>query len=103
MALSKSVTLDNGVTVDYWRIVAIQTVTNVQHSIEVAGYIDSTGREAEKSAREENKPVTCFIHEEFFVAPYSESFDVPAAYNWLKQQEFFAGSIDVLEEGQDAD
>ena len=45
MGLKKSIELDNGVIVNYHRIVSINKVTNVSNIIEIASYTNEEKRE----------------------------------------------------------
>ena len=45
MALNKSITLENGVTVNYHRVVSVNSITNKASIIEIASYISKEKRE----------------------------------------------------------
>ena len=48
MALIKNIELDNGVMVNYHRIVSLNKITNICNNIEVASYTTKDKREEEK-------------------------------------------------------
>ena len=51
MALDKTIVLNNGITVNYHRIVSINNITNNQSIIEVASYTSSEKRQEEKEGK----------------------------------------------------
>lgn len=98
MALSKRITLANGVQTNYHRIVAVTHVTNVQTTVEVASYTGRGKREDEQAALAANEPMDVFIETQLLVVPYGVVSTVADAYEWLKSTEQFADATDVLEE-----
>ena len=48
MALNKSIILDNGITVNYHRIVSVNNITNKSSIIEIASYTSKEKRNQEK-------------------------------------------------------
>ena len=48
MALKKEMILENGIILNYHRVVSVNNVTNQQSVIEVASYINEAQREKEK-------------------------------------------------------
>lgn len=98
MALSKRITLANGVQTNYHRIVAVTHVTNVQTTVEVASYTGRGKREEEQAALAANEPMDVFIETQLLVVPYGVVSTVSDAYEWLKGTEQFADATDVLEE-----
>lgn len=98
MALKKAITLDNGVTVSYHRIVSVFCMTNVENRIELRSYIDEAGRENEKEFYVEGSVVddiSSYRHTEFIPVEYDEQMGVVSAYEWLKEQPKFQGAEDV--------
>lgn len=98
MALKKAITLENGVTVSYHRVVSVFCMTNVENRIEVCSYIDEAGRENEKAFYVEDsgvEDVTAYMHTEFIQVEYDEQMGVVSAYEWLKEQPKFQGAEDV--------
>ena len=49
MALQKEIILDNGIVLNYHRVVSINKITNLKNDIEVASYINAEQREKEKN------------------------------------------------------
>ena len=50
MALKKEMILENGIILNYHRVVSVNNITNQQSVIEVASYINEAQREKEKEA-----------------------------------------------------
>lgn len=98
MALSKRITLANGVQTNYHRIVALTHVTNVQTTVEVASYTGRGKREDEQAALAANEPMDVFIETQLLTLPYGEVTTVAEAYEWLKGTPTFEGATDVLDE-----
>lgn len=65
MGLKKEITLDNGVSVNYHRIVSINNITNVSTIIEVASYTSEEKRQEEKTAIENATEMNVFIDTEY--------------------------------------
>lgn len=100
MALAKAIELDNGVTVNYHRIVMLNIHTNVANVIEVCSYTSQAKREEERTAIEGAERAHVFTHTSMFSAPYDQSMTVETAYQWLKENvEDFSDAEDVLEQG----
>lgn len=109
MAISKEVTLNNGIKVTYHRVVSVMCVTNSHNSIEVCSYLTQEARESQKTfyqmqlaakgersstAVEEEPPFTYTLH---ISAPYDQTMTVIDAYEYLKTLNPFVGAEDVLE------
>ena len=100
MALNKSITLDNGIVVTYHRVVAVDTVTNVQCTITVHSYVDQAARNREKEFNEnptEEKWQPIYITSNVYVTDYDEDFNVVAAYHYLKTLDEYAGATDIFD------
>ena len=101
MALCKEIELPNGVTVRYHRVVRVDTVANVQNTIEVASYTSQEKREQERQSLADQSPFgasAVYLETSFHVAPYDQSMTVAGAYRWLKANvEAFADAEDVLD------
>lgn len=98
MALLKKIELDNGVTVNYHRIVSINKITNNCNIIEVASYISEQQREKEKeyyNSTNENKSMNIFIETNFIQKEYSESETIEDCYKYLKKTEDFKDATDI--------
>lgn len=99
MALSKKISLGNGVITDYHRVVSVNTITNVANIIEVASYTSRAKREEEAEAIANGTEMDVFIHTRFENAPYDQTMTVEGAYGWVKENVAdFEGADDVLEE-----
>lgn len=98
MALNKAITLENGVTVNYHRVVSVFCMTNVQNTIEICSYIDESGRENEKAFYVEDSGVdtiTAYTHSKFIPVEYDQNMTVVSAYEYLKTLPEFEGAADV--------
>lgn len=105
MALSKSIALSNGITVDYHRVVSVTNVTNVQLTVEVGSYTSEDMRLAEKASalsRDAGGADPYISTSWFVVDPYREGMDVSEAYAYIKTLPEFEGATDVMEVGQGA-
>lgn len=89
MALEKDVELSNGVTVRYHRIVRVETVTNVQCTVEVASYPSGQARAMDDGEHD------VYLSTSLHVLPYDEALSVPGAYEALKALPEYAGAADV--------
>lgn len=94
MALIKSITLENGITVNYHRVVSVNNITNHSSIIEVASYTSKEKRQEEKSALENNESMNVFIHSEYISVDYSPLMNVNSAYEYLKNINKFKNSED---------
>ena len=94
MALSKAITLDDGITVNYHRVVSVNNITNHASIIEVASYTSEEKRQEEKTALENNEPMNVFILTEYLNKEYTQKLDVDAAYAYLKTLDKFSGAED---------
>lgn len=104
MALIKEIELDSGVSVRYHRIASVNTVTNVQDTLEIASYTSQAKREAEKSALAAGDPMDVFIHTRYITAPYGSCPTVARAYEWVKANvPDFADAEDVYDDDDPQD
>ena len=94
MALKKEIELDNGVTVNYHRIVSINKITNVSNIIEVASYTNEQKREEEKEAIENGTEMNVFINTQYINAEYDETCTIENTYEYLKTLEQFEDAED---------
>ncbi len=124
MAISKAMTQSNGIALNYHRIVSVNTVTNVQTSIEVQSYISEEARLTEKQWYEnmrrynelskqdvslltdedrafvegfEIKPLDVYIQSSFHVMGYDPYMNVNGGYDYLKSLPEYEGCMDVFE------
>lgn len=94
MALIKEIVLDNGITVNYHRIVSVENVTNQLSIIEVASYTSEAKRLEEKEKLANNESMDIFIYTEYISLEYTQDLNVDTAYEYLKTLDKFAGAID---------
>lgn len=98
MALYKEITLGNGVTVEYHRIVSVNIITNIAAIIEIASYTRQEKRAQEKRAlmAEESKlGHDVFIETNYIDAPYDASMTIDQAYEYLKSLDEYTGARDA--------
>lgn len=98
MALQKEITLDNGITLKYHRIVSINKITNNTTIIEVASYINKSERQKEidyYNSTEEEKSMNVFIETNYIEKEYNETDTIEDLYLYLKNTEQFKDAIDV--------
>lgn len=100
MAIKKEIELENGIIVNYHRIVSINKITNDCNIIEVASYTSEKQRDKEKEyyrSTDENKQMNVFIETEYIQKDYSESETIEECYEYLKTLYKFKDAKDVLE------
>ena len=101
MALSKKIELENGIEVNYHRIVSITEIIGNQTIIEVASYINENKRNEEKTALESGKksgeatPMNVFIDTNYVSKEYSEKDTVENCYDYLKTLDEFKDAKDI--------
>lgn len=94
MALSKAITLENGITVNYHRVVSINNITNQSSIIEVASYTSEEKRLEEKSKLLNNEPMNIYIRSKYYLKSYNKNLNVDSAYEYIKTLDEFTGAID---------
>ena len=97
MALGKNITLDNGITLNYHRIVSVNTITNEQSIIEVASYINEEQRNKEKEWYEtkSQEDMNVLINTKYYSTEYDKNLNVDNAYEYLKTLEEFEDAENV--------
>lgn len=95
MALKKQIELDNGIIINYHRIVSINKITNVQTNIEVASYTSEEKREIEKEAISNGSSFNVFVNTIYFNKEYDELDTIENLYEYLKTTEMFADAEDI--------
>lgn len=101
MALQKKIELENGVEVNYHRIVSVNTIINDQTIIEVASYTSEEKREEEKSALSNGKksgeavPINVFIDTKYISKDYDEKDSITNCYSYIKTLDDFKNAKDV--------
>lgn len=91
MALIKSIELENGVIVNYHRVLSIFSITNKESIIEVASYTSKEKREEEKQAVN-GELINVFIDAKLMSIPYDKDLNVDSAYEYLKTTEIYKNS-----------
>lgn len=94
MALLKRIELDNGVVLNYHRIVSITKVTNHATIIEVAGYTSKEKRELEIQQLADGSIITAYIDTSFMSVNYDEDTTIKDWYAYLKTTEKYNGAED---------
>lgn len=94
MGLKKEITLGNGVSVNYHRIVSLNNITNVSTIIEVGSYTSEEKREEEKVAIQNAQSIDVFIDTEYINKDYTENMTIEQAYDYLKTLDKFKSSED---------
>ena len=87
MALKKNIELDNGVVIQYHRIISLYKITNEIIVIEVGSYVSHEIRE------EEPEKDVC-IRIKSYNVDYNELYTITDAYNYLKTLNEFENAID---------
>lgn len=98
MALQKQIELDNGVIVNYHRIVSINKITNNSIIIEVASYTSKEKRQEEigyYTSTETEKSMNVFIDTTYINTDYDENKTIQDLYEFLKTTERFINAEDV--------
>ena len=97
MALQKEIELKNGVTLNYHRVVSVNSITNISTTIEVAGYVSEAKRLEEKTYQElqmkQNRTpeeeeelergINVYIDTDYIQIPYDKNMNVDNAYEYL--------------------
>lgn len=97
MALQKQIQLENGIILNYHRIVSLNKITNNQTIIEVASYISKEKRDEEieyYQSTDENKSINVFIDTTYIDTEYDEKMTIEGAYEYLKTIDKFKNAED---------
>lgn len=94
MALIKSITLPNGIIVEYHRVVSVNNITNHSSIIEIASYTGKEKRDEEKAAIKNKEPMDIYIKSRYRTIPYEKELNVDSAYEYLKTLDEFKNSKD---------
>lgn len=97
MALKKDITLNNGIVLNYHRIVSVNAITNQATKIEVASYVNEEQRNKEKNWYETGglEDMNVFIVTNVYTTEYNNGLNVDNAYEYIKELDQFVGSEDV--------
>ena len=90
MALIKKIELENGVIVNYHRIVSINKITNHSIVLEVASYTSEEKRQEEI----ENQEINVFIDTTYMSVDYDETKEIKDFYDYLKTTDKFMDAKD---------
>lgn len=112
MALQKQIELENGIVLNYHRIVSLNKITNMSNMIEVNSYINEEQRakeqryqelqkknaNGEKLTEEEkqelNKGINVLVEADYINVDYDKDMTIEQAYDYLK-------TLDKYKEAQD--
>lgn len=101
MALKKQIELENGIILNYHRIVSISKITNNMTTVEVASYISETQRQKEQEALIQSQeigeaiPISVFINTVYVNKEYVEDETIKDLYEYLKNTDMFKDAEDV--------
>lgn len=98
MALQKEIILNNGIILQYHRIVSINKITNNTTIIEIGSYINKEQREKELeyyNSKDMNKTMNVYIFTNYIEKEYNEKDTIDEIYKYLKTIEIFKDSVDV--------
>lgn len=93
MALSKEIELENGITVNYHRIVSINKITNNSIIVEIASYISKEKRQEE--IEKEGQEMNIFIQTTHVNKDYNEIDTIKDLYEYLKTTDKFKDAKDA--------
>lgn len=94
MALKKQIELDNGITVNYHRIVSINKITNNSNIIEIASYTSKEKRQKEIEAIQNGSEMNVFIETTYLNKEYNETDTIKDLYDYLKTTDKFKDAED---------
>lgn len=98
MAIKKEIELENGIIVNYHRIVSINKITNSCNIIEVASYTSENQREKEieyYKSEDEDKTMNVFIDTTYVNMEYNENITIEEIYKYLKTLDKFKDAEDI--------
>lgn len=95
MALLKAIELNNGVVLNYHRIVTITKITNHSTVLEIAGYTSRKKREQEVQQFENGEEITAYINTSFMNVDYDEKSTIKDWYDYLKTTDKYNGAEDA--------
>lgn len=95
MALLKAIELQNGVIVNYHRIVSINKITNHSTRLEIASYINKDKRELEIEQMANREDITVYIDTEYISLDYDEASTIKDWYEYLKTTDKYSGAENV--------
>lgn len=96
MAIIKEISLENGVVINYHRVVSVINITNRSSIVEIAGYTSKAKREEEKQKIENGEEMNIFIYTKYLNVPYDANLNVNSAYEYIKTLEDYSDSTDDI-------
>lgn len=96
MAIIKQMELENGIVINYHRVVSVNNITNKSSIIEMAGYTGKAKREEEKQKTVTGEPMNVFIHTKYINVPYDANLNVNTAYEYIKTLDEYSGCTDDI-------
>lgn len=108
MALQKEIISNNGVPLNYHRVVSVNSITNISTTIEVASYVNEAKRLEEKEyqelqmkedrTQEEEEQleqgINVYIETEYIDLPYDKDMNVDNAYEYLLKMDKYKNAKD---------
>lgn len=94
MAIKKNIVAQNGVPLEYHRIVFLQKITNKCNLIQVASYPSEGARNVEIEAQNEETEIDVYCVKNVLRTEYNEEMTIQEAYEYLKETEPFDGAVD---------
>lgn len=98
MALKKEIEFENGLILNYHRIVSLNKITNQSNIIEIASYANERKREEEKTYYENNdrtQPMNIYIETTYINKDYDENENIEDAYSYLKTLEQYKNAENI--------
>lgn len=113
MALQKEIELENGIILNYHRIVSLNKITNIENTIEVNSYANEKQRQKEKQYQDAQKKnayneqltteeqelleqgINVFVEADYINLPYNENVTIEDMYEYLKTTEKYKNAEDV--------
>lgn len=98
MALKKEIEFENGLILNYHRIVSLNKITNQSNIIEIASYANERKREEEKVYYENNdrtQPMNIYIETTYINKDYDENENIEDAYSYLKTLEQYKNAENI--------
>lgn len=95
MALLKTIELNNGVVVNYHRVVSINKITNHSTILEVASYTSQAKREQEIQQLAAGEEINIYKETEYMSVDYDETAVITDWYDYLKTTDKYSGATDI--------
>lgn len=113
MALQKEIELENGIILNYHRIVSLNKITNITNIVEINSYANEKQRQKEKEYQDIQKKnvfneeltieeqelldkgINVFVEADYINIPYNENTTIEDVYEYLKTTEKYLDATDV--------